>query len=147
MCFACSWIVLASLVVAPSSRREWLADYGEALAATKQSQRPLLIVIDQQSKWLAHFESASEIGQPLSPSLLKMYTLCHVDATTPYGKAVAAAFRTSTYPTTVIIDKTGAVQLIKRTGRLSAAALTSMLVAHQDGKRPVAAAQPFVCRT
>ena len=147
MFFACSWIVVASFVVAPSSNREWLTDYGEALQATKESQRPLLIVIDQQSKWLAHFEAASEIGQPVSPSLLKKYTLCHVDATTPYGKAVAEAFRTSTFPTTVIIDKTGAVQLVKKTGRLSAAALTSIMIAHQDGKRPVAAAQPFVCRT
>jgi hypothetical protein len=147
MCFACSWIVLASFVLAPSSNREWLTDYGEALEATKESQRPPLIVIGQQSKLLAHFEPASEIGQPLGTSLLKKYTLCHVDATTPYGKAVAEAFGTSTYPTTVIIDKTGAVQLVKRTGRLSAAALTSMIIAHQDGKRPVATAQPLVCRT
>jgi hypothetical protein len=147
MGFASSWILAASLLVTPNSAGEWLNDYGKALKATKQSQRPLLIVIDQQPKWLAHVERVSEAGQPVAPSLLKKYTLCHVDATTPYGEAVAGAFRTSRFPTTVIIDKTGSVQLVKKTGRLSAAALTSLLVAHQKGERPAAAAQPSVCRT
>jgi hypothetical protein len=147
MCSAFSCIVAASFLVAPSSGREWLNDYGMALEATKELQRPLLIVIDEQPKSLAHVEPVSETRQPVAPALLKKYTLCHVDATTGYGKAVAKAFRTSTFPTTVIIDKTGAVQLAKRTGRLSDVALASILIAHQDGKRPVAAAQPVVCRT
>lgn len=147
MCFVFSWIVMAGVVLAPGASREWLNDYGQALKATKESQRPLLIVIDQQPRWLAHVEPAIQSGQPLAPSLLEKYTLCHVDATTRYGRAVARAFRTSTFPTTVIIDKTGSVQLVNRTGRLSAAALKSMLIAHQNGQRPAAAAQPFVCRT
>lgn len=147
MSFALSWVLAASFVVAPSSGREWLNDYGAALKATKQSQRPLLIVIDQQPKWLAHVEPVSDAGQPVAASLLQKYTLCHVDATTAYGKAVAQAFRTATFPTTVIIDKTGSVQLVRKTGRLRADALASMLTAHQLGKRPVAAPQPIACRT
>lgn len=147
MCSAFSWIVVAGFVMVPNSGREWLNDYGKALEATKQSQRPLLIVIDEQPQSLAHVEPVSEIGQPVAPSLLKKYTLCHVDATTPYGKAVAGAFRTSTFPTTVIIDKKGAMQLVKKTGRLSAEALTSMLVAHQSGERPTPTMPPFACRT
>ena len=147
MSFAFSWIAVASFVLAPSSGREWLNDYGQALVATKRSQRPLLVVIDQQPKWLAHIEPVSEVGQPIAPSLLKKFTLCHVDATTPYGNAVAKAFRTSMFPTTVIIDKTGSVQLATKTGRLSAVTLTSMLARHQDGQRPRPASQPYVCRT
>jgi hypothetical protein len=147
MSFAFSWIAVAGFLVAPSSGREWLKDYGQALEATRQAQRPLLIVIDQQPKWLAHIEPVSETGQPVAPALLNKYTLCHVDATTSYGKAVAGAFRTSTFPTTVIIDKAGAVQIAKRTGRLSASALSSLLVAHQGGERPAPAAPPFACRT
>ncbi|HWB10925.1 MAG TPA: hypothetical protein VG826_16985 [Pirellulales bacterium] len=146
MCFACSWIVVASFVLAPISDQTWLSDYGKSLEATRESQRPLLVVIDQQPKWLAHVEPVSEIEEPVAPSLLKKYTLCHIDATTRYGKSVAQAFRTSTFPTTVIIDRTGSVQLATRPGRLSAATLKSLLVAHQDGKRPAAAPQP-VCRT
>jgi hypothetical protein len=147
MSFAFSWIVIASFVVAPSSGREWLNDYGQALGATRKSQRPLLIVIDQQPKWLAHVEPVSESGPPIPTSLLKKYTLCHVDATTPYGKAVAKAFRTSAFPTTVIIDKTGKVQLATKTGPLNAVTLTSLLAKHQDGQRPRPASQPYICRT
>jgi hypothetical protein len=147
MYFAFSWIVVAGFLVTPSSGREWLADYGQALEATRQARRPLLIVIDEQPKWLAHIEPVSETGKPVAPALLNKFTLCHVDATTTYGKAVAGAFRTSTFPTTVIIDKKGAVQLAKKTGRLSATALTSLLVAYQGGERPAPAAQPTVCRT
>ncbi|HVX12576.1 MAG TPA: hypothetical protein VHC22_15450 [Pirellulales bacterium] len=146
MCFTLSWVMAASLVVAPSSGREWLADYGVALAATKESKRPLLIVIDQQPKWLAHIEPVSEGEERVANSLLKRYTLCHVDATTAYGKAVAKAFRTSTFPTTVIIDKTGSVQLVKKTGALSAGSLASLLTVHQRGERPVPV-QPTICRT
>ena len=146
MYFALSWVLAASFVMAPSSSRERLKDYGAALEATRESQRPLLIVIDQQPKWLAHIDPVSDRGQPVSASLLKKYTLCHIDATTDYGKAVAKAFRTSTFPTTVIIDKTGSVQLVKKTGRLSGDALASLLAAYQDGERPVLM-QPIVCRT
>ena len=147
MCFAMSWVLAASFLTAPSSNREWLKDYGAALASTKQSQRPLLIVIDQQPKWLAHVEPVSDVGQPVAASLLQKYTLCHVDATTAYGQAVAKAFRTATFPTTVIIDRTGSVQLVRKTGRLRADALASMLTAHQNGKRPAAVPQPTACRT
>lgn len=147
MSFALSWIVVAGFLAAPSSGREWLEDYGQALATTKESQRPLLIVIDQQPKWLAHIEPVSDVGQPVAPALLKKYTLCHVDASTPYGKRVAEAFRTSTFPTTVIIDKTGSVQIAKKAGPLSADALTSLLIMHQHGERPAVAAEPIVCRT
>jgi PIN domain nuclease of toxin-antitoxin system len=117
------------------------------IAQARASQRPLLIVIDQQPKWLAHIEPVSDTGQPVAASLLQKYTLCHVDATTAYGKAVAKVFRTSTFPTTVIIDKTGSVQLVRKTGRLHAASLASMLTAHQRGERPVVAPQPTPCRT
>jgi hypothetical protein len=140
-------VIAASFVAAPTSSREWMKDYGAALKTTKQAARPLLIVIDQQPKWLAHVEPASDAGQPVPASLLQKYTLCHVDATTAYGKAVAKAFGTSTFPTTVIIDKSGSVQLVRKTGRLRADALASLLVEHQRGMRPVAAAQPTVCRT
>lgn len=147
MCVAYSWILAACFIAGASPSQNWLPDYGEALEATRQSQRPLLIVIDQQPKWLAHIEPVSEVGQPVPVSLLQKYTLCHVDATTPYGKAVAQAFRAPTLPATVIIDKTGAVQLAKKTGRLSASALTSMLTAHQAGERPVATPRPTACNT
>lgn len=147
MSFALSWIVVVGFLAAPSSGREWLKDYGQALEATKQSQRPLLIVIDQQPKWLAHIEPVSDATQPVAPGLLKKFTLCHVDATTPYGKRVAKAFRTTTFPLTVIIDKTGSVQLVKQAGRLSTGALTSLLITHQQGELPAATAQPVACRT
>ncbi|HEV3339000.1 MAG TPA: hypothetical protein VG125_01550 [Pirellulales bacterium] len=146
MSFTLSWVLAASFVVTPSFGRERLRDYGAALEATKEAERPLLIVIDRQPEWLAHVDPVSDRVQPVAPSLLKKYTLCHIDATTDYGKAVAKAFRTSKLPTTVIIDKTGSVQLVKKTGRLSSDALASMLSAYQDGERPMVS-RPIVCRT
>lgn len=140
-----SGFLAASFVIAPTASREWLQDYGAALKATRQSARPLLIVIDEQPQWLAHIETVSDTSQSVADSLLKKYTLCHVDATSEYGQAVAKAFRTATFPTTVIIDKSGSVQLAKKTGRLSSSELAAMLTTFQRGERPVA--QPIVCRT
>ena len=86
--------MFAAAVAAPSvdasqaSANAWHADYGVALAETKQEEHPLLVV----------FEQPGDNAKQLDPSLLSAesgafpldsYALCRIDATTDYGKQVA----------------------------------------------------------
>ncbi|HUY31944.1 MAG TPA: hypothetical protein VMV69_04125 [Pirellulales bacterium] len=142
-----NWIAGVALTLAPVTDAKWENDYGVALHSTRQAQRPLLVVLDTHRWRPARVEPVSQSRRPEQGAMLDKYTLCHVDVTTPYGRQVAEAFRAKTFPTTVIIDKTGSVRLISKIGELSDDALYSMLVTYQSGERPPVAARPVICRT
>jgi hypothetical protein len=92
----------ASAVSTGADAVQWQADYGEALAATRQDDRPLLVVLDvpddpKSAVETEQFEIEGEQGK-----LLESYQLCHVDVSTKYGKKVAEAFRAKQFPFTAI---------------------------------------------
>lgn len=108
----------------------WHADYADALAETKQEDHPLLVVIDKPS----------EEGKQFDPELLKQadaeaYALCHIDASTEYGKKVAEGFKVTEFPHVAIIDKSGSVILRRIKGEVTADQWTAALKAHQNGER------------
>jgi len=139
-----NWVVGVALALVPIDGAQWHDDYGSAFRSTKESQRPLLVVLDTHAVSLAHVAPVSQ-RRPLDhTALLDKYTLCHIDVTTPYGRKVAESFLAKTFPTTVIIDKSASVKLVSKTGKLSDDELHSMLVKFQSGERP---ASPVICRT
>jgi len=114
---------------------QWQADYGKALAATRQDDRPLLVVLDvpgdpKEAIETEQFEIEGEQGK-----LLESYQLCHVDASTKYGKKVAKAFRAKVFPFTAIIDKTGSVVLLKKAGQISDDEWQETLAKYQTGEQ------------
>lgn len=145
--FACA-LGLAKLAGATQGI-EWMDDYGAALEAARRDQMPLLVVLDHPAQRAAHFESVSVGERPAADPLLARYKLCRVDVATPYGQAVAKAFRASKFPTTVIIDKTARVQLFARTGTLGNEVLRATLAKYQTGDRRLLAAirEPAACFT
>ncbi len=113
---------------------QWQADYGKALAETRSSdQRPLIVVID----------NPSEAGQAVPAELLEdgeslsAYELCHVDASTKYGKSVAEVFGAKTLPYVAIIDKTGTRVLNRHAGQMTADTWSNKLAQYEDGKGPI----------
>lgn len=120
---------------------EWKSDYGDALEATRSGNQPLLVVIDkpndEKSRISPELLSEGSIdGEEFA--LLKQYELCHVDASTKYGRAVAKAFRTEKYPYMAIIDKTGSVILYSKSGQVDAKEFDRALANYKSGNRTIA---------
>jgi hypothetical protein len=141
-----NWVAGVIFALAPIADAKWHENYGVAFRSTKDAKRPLLVVLDTHARRLAHIEPVSESRRVDDRALFEKYTLCHIDVTTPYGRKVAEAFGAKTFPTTVIIDKSAAVKLVSKVGKLNDQELRSMLVKYQGGERPAVAASP-ICRT
>lgn len=136
--------MFAAAVAAPAAESApasaWHADYGSALAETKQDGQPLLVVLEKP---------ADDAGR-LNPSLLtadsgafplESYALCRIDVTTEYGKQVAEGFKVTEFPHVAIIDKSGSVILRRVSGEISKAEWKDVLKKHADGLRVGAVTQ------
>ncbi len=128
-------VVAVSAVSSGAHTVQWQADYGKALAATRQDDRPLLVVLDipgdpKAAVETEHFEIEGKQGK-----LLGAYQLCHVDVSTKYGKKVAEAFRAKQFPFTAIIDKTGSIVLVKKAGQISSDQWQETLAKYQKGEQ------------
>jgi hypothetical protein len=110
---------------------DWQADYGKALAATRVSGQPLLVVLDVPSDPKAALQEKHLYGT----GEVEAYQCCHVDVSTEYGKQVADAFGATKFPFTAIIDKTGSVVLSKTTGNVSDTEWRATLKKYQAGDR------------
>lgn len=121
---------------------QWQSNYGEALAATRaDDQQPLLVVLDEPQTDEARVEPTllgEGDAKATDAKLLKRFRLCHIDASTPYGKKVASAFKAKRFPHVAIIDKSGKVVLFKKSGPIDKTEWTNALESHQDGERVAA---------
>ncbi|MCG8449051.1 MAG: hypothetical protein MI725_05665 [Pirellulales bacterium] len=129
-----------SAVSTNANQAQWQTDYGKALAATRQDDRPLLVVLDvpADSKSAVKNEQLDTKGE--QGKLLRSYQLCHVDASTKYGKKVAEVFKAEKLPFAAVIDKTGSVVLCKKNGQLSDEQWKNVLTTYRKGES-VAATQ------
>lgn len=126
--------VLAALTGGADNSSVWHADYGDALAQTKQDHQPLLVVL----------EAPEDEAKSLDADLLKAesgsfpldsYALCRIDVTTEYGKKVAEGFKVTQFPHVAIIDKSGSVILQRVSGEVSTDQWKSVLARHAEGNR------------
>jgi hypothetical protein len=138
-----TWALGLTMFAATASPSEWTNDYGAALKAARAERKPLLVVSENPAESAVRFDEISLGDQLAAKALLAKYKLCRIDAATPYGQAVARAFRATAFPTTSIIDKTGSVQIFVKAGRLSAVEWLAALAKHQSGARP----EPVICST
>lgn len=121
------------MVTAPQGP-EWHSDYGKALHQTRNDNRPLLMVIDRPA------DAEARIAPELLTSAenadeLQNYDLCHIDASTEYGKKVAKVFKAEEFPYVAVIDKTGSVILHSQSGAVSYDQWNSMLTKYEKGER------------
>ncbi len=135
---------LAAALLAGSSfavtaeKPQWRADYGQALAATRSDQRPLLVVLDIPSKPESAIDQSLLTAEGDQAALLESYELCHVDVSTEYGQRVAKAFGATQFPHTAIIDRTGAVVIFKKPGKIAGSEWSTTLARYKTGERPAA---------
>jgi hypothetical protein len=133
-------ILAVSVLAGTPQPVQWQADYGKALAETRAGDQPLLVVLDEPKTDEARVEPAllgeGEANTP-DAELLHHYHLCHVDASTPYGKKVAGVFAAKRLPHMAIIDKSGSVILYSKSGKIARGEWRTALKDHQDGARPL----------
>jgi len=145
--YLASATLLVGLVTATPQPPQWESSYGKALAATREGDHPLLVVIDKPGTE----------GSQIDPKLLSQdtiegdaykavepYNLCHVDATTEYGQKVADVFHAKTFPYVAIIDKTGSVVLFRKAGNMDATEWDRVLASHKSGERTASTAVSHV---
>ena len=130
--------IVFSAVAATPSQSQWQADYGKALAATRNDDRPLLIVLDVPADKELAVKTERLKAEGEQGKLLNAYQLCHVDASTKYGKKVAEVFKAEKFPFAAVIDKTGSVVLTKKTGQLSDKEWETVLETYKAGERSLA---------
>lgn len=134
-------LIAAGALSAPHGSLDWNSDYGVALEETRDSAKPLLVLIDKPE------DPAEGSQEPvLRPDsglseVLSEYTLCYVDANTEYGQRVAEVFKTQSYPFTAVIDRQGKKIVEKWTGTLDAQQWNEAL---EDPDQPNA--NPFILR-
>ena len=137
-------------VPAPAGGQEWLSDYGVALREARIEKMPLLVVLHDPTDETHRVEQVKRTSNGTAADLLANYKLCHVDVTTAYGQSVARAFKATTFPHTVVIDRTGSRQIFKKSGPFSTSEWIATLAAYKDGEIRYAAPvhrQPAVCFT
>ncbi len=126
--------VAAALTGNAQPAADWHADYGDALAETRQDHQPLLVVLD----------APSDEAKRLDPALLTAengafpldrYSLCHIDVTTDYGKKVAEGFKVTEFPHVAIIDNSGSVILERVKGDVTKKDWLAVLNQHAKGQR------------
>ena len=130
----CSSILLAaSLLAAAPDNQDWTSDYGAALEATRRSSRPLVVVLENPADPEQQVEPQLFSPAGFTGSTLQRYHRCRIDVSTDYGQQVADAFRTTEFPSTVIIDPAGRRILYRQAGHLSERQWDAVLTRYQDG--------------
>lgn len=129
---AAAVLAASSFAVSPQ-KASWQADYGQALAATKNDQRPLLVVLDSQADPKTALEPKLLTPQGEQAQVLKAYHVCRVDVASDYGKKVAQAFGAKQFPYTAIIDKTGSKVLFQKPGQMAEKDFQATLAKYQKG--------------
>jgi len=132
-------VISAALLAEVPTSNEWLADYGRALDQAEIEGVPLLVVIDRPARDDQRVSQVKNSEDQAQEALLSNYKLCHVDAETEYGRAVAKAFRASEFPHTVIIDRTVSTILYRKNGQFSTDEWQATLAKYRRGERETVA--------
>jgi hypothetical protein len=119
------------------SESAWNTDYAHAIRYVRSLDKPLLILFDLSSSeggggdW---DQSAVFQDEKLDRALADDYVRLFVDLQTHAGRVLAADFGVTEYPRLVVIDRSGAWQVYRRSGFHSVDELQSILSRYRRAK-------------
>jgi len=112
--------------------------YTKAWHVAKETERPLLVVLNSEAKSLGGETLANEkVNDALSD-----YVVAVIDTETDHGKKIHKLFGSASLPRVVVIDKQQKYQIFKQSGSMSSNRLATVLDQHKTGARPVVT-QPY----
>ena len=126
-------------VAASAPAATWHDDYTEALKAARADRKPLLVVLHNPQQSQQKLTQVSHVSGEAS-SLLENYHVCQVDVSTANGKRVAGVFRATTYPYTVITDRTAQKIIFRKGGTFTDTQWSETLADYRRGAKPIAVA-------
>lgn len=128
------WIALLLLAAAPEAETPaWHPDYKVARPLAIEKKMPMLLVIDHPDA-PHHQISHNDQHAEQESRLLMKYVRCRVDASTEYGAKVAAAFKVTKFPHTVVIDRSGRYQVFVHRGPMTDEEWMGALAGYQPPK-------------
>jgi hypothetical protein len=114
----------------------WKDNYTQALEETKNTDKPLLVVVHDPTDPELLARHATDRPDATQTELLKRYELCRVDVSTEHGQRVAEAFSIEQLPFLAVIDKTGSGVLHQHSGQLKPEDWVEKLVTYREGNLP-----------
>jgi hypothetical protein len=133
-----AWMLAAVMGAAPQDEI-WMTDYAQALEAARTDAKPLLVVMHKPNEPKEAIRQVSFTKSSEQLAVLKNYHLCQIDVTTPAGKKVAQAFKVTSFPYTVITDKTAKQIIFRKAGAFSDGQWTTTLSDYRRGVKPISA--------
>ena len=109
------------------------------MQAARADRKPLLVVLHNPQRPQQELSQASHATEETS-TLLENYHVCRIDVSTAVGQRVAGVFRATTYPYTVITDRTAQKIIYRKGGRFTDSQWTETLADYRRGAKPVAMA-------
>ncbi len=137
-----TWMLAATLTGAATDG-QWQTDYAQALAAAKADNKPLLVVLHKPDQPEQSIQQVSYVPTPEQDAVTGNYHLCKIDVSSPTGKAVADAFKATSFPQTVITDKRAEKIILRKTGAFSDGEWTTTLSDYRRGVRPISYSSTF----
>jgi hypothetical protein len=134
--------MLAATLTGAATDGQWHTDYAQALAAAKADSKPLLVVLHKPDQPEQSIQQVSHV-EKTEQATLGNYHLCQIDVTSPTGKAVADAFKATSFPYTVITDKRADQVILRKTGTFSDGEWKTTLSEYRRGVRPISYSSTF----
>src|SRR5262245_16746251 len=124
-----SAVLLALALTAPSESPQpvWQTDYAKSLQIAKESSKPIAVVIGSgQDGWKSICTNGS-FGDGVTKILADNYVCTYVDASDARNHKLVQDFETRQYPTLIISDRGGALQMHRQVGAMDSTQLQGTL--------------------
>lgn len=117
---------------------DYFQNYHRAHRIARESQKPLLMILDNQVDAANSPVSLSAVRKTSERrELLKNYVVVVIDVNTPHGKVVHKAYSKPKLPHVVVLDKSQRYQIFTTSETLYGQRWTEILKTHREGNRVV----------
>ena len=107
------------LMAVPPQPLHWSSSYGKALRSARSTQRQLLVVLEDTSRTEGRWTHSGNVLASVRQTVLNEYELCCIDVTTTYGRRIADVFGATTFPYTIVTNRSATRIMHRKTGRLT----------------------------
>ena len=102
-----------------TTQLKWHRHYDMAKAVAQRAKRPLVVVIEKPDSAAEKIDDSKLTGKDRAKLTREKFELVRVDATTDYGKKVAAAFGARKFPYTAVTDQKSVRIVYRKAGQMS----------------------------
>ena len=125
-------VLLLVLGVGADTDLKWGDNYGEVKRIAAQKKMPVVLLLEDPSKPSTSFTEKELASNPEQVRLLQNYQLCRIDVTSNYGKSVAKSFKATSFPYTIMLDRSASYITLRKGEKMTPNQWASTLLANKD---------------